>query len=77
MKKCSEGKLSKIRITGMAESNAIGDKLLFCHWKDEKPMVLQERKVPTLSLQELTKKLAWIGLWLDEVGQRAELKVCY
>ena len=39
-------------------------------------MVLQERKVPTLSLQELTKKLAWIGLWLDEVGQRAELKVC-
>ena len=39
-------------------------------------MVLQERKVPTLSLQELTKKVAWMELWLDEVGQRAELKVC-
>ena len=39
-------------------------------------MVLQERKVPTLPLQELTKKVAWMGLWLDEVGQRTELKVC-
>ena len=45
--KCSGGKLSKIRITGMATANAVKIPIFF-HWKIPKTMLLQERQVFTL-----------------------------
>ena len=37
--KCSGGKLSKVRITGMITANAVGDKY-HCDWKNPKAMLL-------------------------------------
>ena len=41
--KCPGGKVSKVRITGMASVNAAGDKLPMCHWKSPKSTLLQKR----------------------------------
>ena len=56
--KYSDGKLNKIRIKGLAVTNAVRDKVsCVCDWQGQKATVLQELEVFTMSLQKSMKKL--------------------
>ena len=47
--KCTGGKHSKVRLTGMRAASAAGEKTITtCHWKSQKSEMLQEREVLTV-----------------------------
>ena len=72
--KCSGGKLSKIRITGMAAANAVGDKLLmFVTGKSQKPRCF--KNVKFLPCRYRNQKKSWMdgGLveeWVRELDRK-------
>ena len=60
LEKCSGGKLSKIRITGMAAANAVGDKIpMFVIGKSQKPRCF--KNVKFLPCRYRNKKKSWMN----------------
>ena len=63
--KCSDGKLSKVRITGMASANAAGDKLpMFVSRKARKPRCF--KNVKFLPCRYRQKKSWMNGIFFEE-----------
>ena len=71
---CSGGKLSKVRITGMASGNAAGDKLpMFAIGKARKPRCF--KKVKFLPCRYRHQKKSWMGVilleeWVRELDRK-------
>ena len=65
--KCSGGKLSKIRITGLAVANAVGDKLpMFVIGKAKKPRCFKNVKFLSCRYRNQQKG------WMDGISLRRE-----
>ena len=63
--KCAGGTLSKIRITGMAEANAVGDKIsMFVNGKSQKPRYFKKPKF--LPYRYRNQKKSWMDRTLQE-----------
>ena len=83
-KRCSGGKLSKVRLTGMATSNAHGEKIpMFVIGKSANPRYFKH--VCNLSCRYQSHKKAWMDgtlfeKWLHEFDRKIEIaskKDCY
>ena len=60
--KCSGGKLSKVRITGMASANAVGDKLpMFVIGKARKPRCFKNVKFLPFVDIDIKRRAGWMG----------------
>ena len=70
--KCTGGKHSKIRVTGLADANMNGDKQTtnVCHWQIAKTQMFQEYKQITLPLPRPEQKLDGFNPF-RRMGQRA------
>ena len=72
--KCSGGKLSKIRITGMAAANAVGDKIpMFVIGKSQKPRCF--KNVKFLPCRYRNQKKSWMDgalfeEWVRELDRK-------
>ena len=72
--KCSGGKLSKIRITGIAAANAVGDKVpMFVIGKSQKPRCF--KNVKFLPCQYRNQKKSWMNgalfeEWVRELDRK-------
>ena len=63
--KCAGGTLSKTRITGMAEANAVGDKIsMFVNGKSQKPRYFKKPKF--LPCRYRNQKKSWMDRTLQE-----------
>ena len=59
--KCSGGKLSKIRTTGMAAANAVGDKIPMFSLENPKNHVASRTSSFYLADIEIKKRAGWMG----------------
>ena len=71
--KCSDGKHSKIRITGLAAANAVGNKLpMFCIGQTKSPRCFKNIKVPCRYRSQRKKWMDSVlfGEWVRDVNKK-------